>query len=877
MQSTIFEYLGQPHTIDGFRDMYPTFFQLVYSLGGASLTTDIEEPTTWDDVSMVISRNPQWHGFNYEALDNFKLASDCPAGKAILKAIDQEQGSDAKVLLQIGAVIDEETRIIEHVGKLNMNTFRESAGVVTCDVEADTLQNRIQAKADTKVNLLDSVALDGTSVTPAVVKTTILHSKAFREIYQVTSATDTAESLTMGDSDVYVMPNLSSPTKNDLKTTFNNPFGIAFSDPVADKNPFWKAFSDGKYTVTVALNVTCDLNLKQRQFSLNRATITNFTAQPYLVHERETAILARYRIGDGKYNEPDGFYYGPLYVRFTVDGTATNTLEIRQGDNVYLFIEIKYTYSGANELGSTSLKAVSSNFSMQIDGVSRNVQSPTKGLLAYDAIQQSIRLITGQNNCFRSSFFGKSSELYPSDGDGANYLKTNGFQIRRFDKGIQRSFKEIVEDINAIFHVGYEYTIQSGVPIIRMEKAEYFYKGGEILKIDEVSNLVIDTAKELIFSNIQIGYGKYLDEGLNYLDEFNAYHEYSTPIQTENGRYQATSNLIASGYAIEATRREQFESTPKDSTRYDDDLFIISVNPAIPSYVGTATFTKNPLLFAGRPLLLLPVKPSFCEVGIKLSISGTTHHNDVFTIVKITNFGVQTVIVLDRFATGEVVASATIQPYDFAGYAEKNENFSTVQNLLEPETSYNLRRTPKQNLLNHAAWLNSSLAYKSVAEVYKNTFTKLNGDLVTQLKTTDAFPASNPDRLLLTEKANISIENANRAKRIYVPKWITFECRLTEAEFNTIRNAVRGWNNDETDYGFITIPDHEGNDISGYPWEIRRQKKTGKSSVKLLRTYASLVNQQQENCDDYEGWTFEQFESNPVPLAAENCLMSAFG
>lgn len=877
MYSTTFDYLGQAHTIDGFRDMYPTFFQLVYTLAGESLTTEIEEPTTWDDVWMVISRNPQWHGFNYEALDNFKLASDCPAGKAIIKAVYDEQGSDAEIILQIGAVIDEETKIIEHVGKLNLNTYSRRAGIVSCDVEADTLQNRIQAKADVKVNLLDSVALNGAAVTPAAVKTTILHSKAFRETYQVASATDTAEALTIGDSDVYVMLNLSSPTKNDLKTTFNNPFGIAFSDPLADKNHFWKAFSDGKYTVTVALNVTCDLNLKQRQFSINRAAITNFTAQPYLVHERETAVLARYRIGEGNYNQPDGLS-APLYVRFTVEGSAANTLEIRQGDNVYLFIEIKYSYRGANELASTSLKAVSSNFSMQIDGVSRNVQSPAKGLLTYDAIQQAVRLITGQNNCFRSSFFGKSSELYPTDGDGANYLKTNGFQIRRFDKGIQRSFKEIVEDANAEFHIGYEYTVEGGTPIIRMEKAEYFYKGGYIMRINEVSNLTIEVAKELIFSGVRVGYNKYLDEGLNYLDEFNAYHEYSTAIETENGTYQAMSGEIASGYAIEATRREQFEATPKDSTRFDDDLFLISVNPSIPSYVGAATFTKNPLFFSNRPLLLLPVKPSFCEVGVKLTISGTTHHNDVFTIVKLTNFGVQTVIVLDRFATGEVVSNATIQPYDFAGYAEKNENFSVVQNLLEPETSYNLRRTPKQNLLNHAAWLNSGLAYKKVGEVYKNTFTKLNGDLVTQLKTTDVFPGSNPDRLLLKENADISIENADRAKRIFVPEWINFECRISEYDFNIIRNAMRGWNNDETDYGFLTLTDHDGSDISGYPYEIRRQKKTGKATVKLLRTYQSLANQNTESiCDDYEGWTFEQFEANPVPAQVEKCLMSAFG
>ncbi|WP_428668129.1 hypothetical protein [Runella sp.] len=879
MQSTIFDYLGQSHTINGFRDMYRTFFQLIYSLdGGEPVTTEIEEPVNWADVSVVLLRHNQYHGFDYESLDDFTMASDCPAGKSIILAMYKAFGTNAKIIFQSGADVDS-AKIVEHEGVLNMGSKDEKAGILTCDVETNTLQSRIQAKADTKVNLLDSVALDGTAVTAPTVKTTILHSKAFRETYQVASASDTAEYLTIGDSDVYVFPNLADPSKADIKTLVpGRIFGIDFSDPIADKSYFWKAFSDGKYTITISLNITCDLNLKQRQFSLNRAAITNFTAQPYLVHERDGAELKRYKIGDGKYNQPDGGYYGPLFVRFTVTGAnVVNTLQIRQGDNVYLFVEIKYTYRGANELASTSLKATSTNFSMQIDGVSRNVQSPTKGLLAYDAIQQAIRLITGQSDCFRSSFLGKSSGLYPQDGDGANYLKTNGFQIRRFDKAVQRSFKELVEDTDAVFKIGYEYTLDNTTPVIRMEKAEFFYKGGEILRINEVSNLNKKVANELIYSMLRIGYAKYLDEGLNYLDEFNAYHEYSTPILNQNGQYQATSNEVASGYAIEATRREQFETSPKDSTRYDDDLFVISVNPDIPSYVGMATFAKNPLLFANRPLLLLPVKPSFCEVGVKLSISGTAHHNTTFTIIKLTDFGVQTVIVLDKFFTGEVVSSATIAPADFAGYAERNEHFSIVENLLEPETSYNLRITPKQNLLNHAAWLNSSLAYMQGDEVYKNTFAKLNGDLVTQLSTADAFPACNPDHLLLTEKADIPIENANRGKRIFSPDWITFNCDLSEAQFNLIRNALRGWNNDETDYGYLTITDWDGSDLSGYPFEVRRQKSTGKTSIKMLKTYQSLVDDQLADCNEYEGWTFADFEANPVPKSLEKCLMSAFG
>lgn len=880
MQDTVYDYLGEAHTIDGFRDMYPTFFELVYTLEGTPVTASIKEPINWDDTVLVLQRHPQYHGFSYEVLDNFALASDCPAGKAALIAMYKKYGADAHVLFQTGVTIDEETKIIEHQGKLNMNTFQLIAGKVTCDVEAYTLQHRLQAKADVKLNLTDSKALDGSTVTAPNLKGTVLHSKAFKETFQITSAKDEADSFTVGDADIWVFPNLSNPAKSDIKTIHGNrPFGISFINPLDVKDAFWKAFSDGTYTVTVDIGtIHFELYLKQKPFALNRAAITSFYAQPYLVQERDGAVLQKYRIGDGNYNRPEDFRYGPLFAWFTVQGSASNTLTIRQGDNVYLYVEIKYTYKGANELATTQLKAQSTDFSLQIDGVSRNLQSSASGLYLYDAVQQAIRLITGQNDCFRSSLLGKAGGLYGTDGDAANYLLLNGFGIRGFvGKPPQKAYKELLEDINAVFGIGYEYTVESGTPIVRMEKAEYFYRGGEIMEIAEISGYGMNVAKEYLYSTLQIGYSKYLEEGLNFLDEFNAYHEYSTPIQTEAGRYQVTSNLITSGYAIEATRREQFESTPKDSTRFDDDLFLVAVNPASVSYQGMATFTKNALLFAGKPVLLLPTRPKFMENGIQFTVSGTMHHNTSFTAVLVFMIGTETVVLLDKqLLPGEVALNATLTPTQFAGYAERNEYFDVVENLLEPETAYNLRLTPKRNLSNHGPWLSSCLNRKADSEVYKNTFVKMNGELVTQRTSTDNFPFSDPDRLRVIEKADVPIGHVNRGKRIFSPEWITFSCRLTRSEYNTLRNALRGWNNDATDYGYITVTDPDGEKQSGYPFEIRWQRASGKAQIKMLQTFGSFQQQNELDCSQYAGWTFAQFETAPPSQQTEKCLMSLF-
>lgn len=81
---------------------------------------------------------------------------------------------------------------------------------------------------------------------------------------------------------------------------------------------------------------------------------------------------------------------------------------------------------------------------------------------------------------------------------------------------------------------------------------------------------------------------------------------------------------------------------------------------------------------------------------------------------------------------------------------------------------------------------------------------------------------------------------------------------------------------DETDYGYLTITDRDGNDIYGYPFEIRRQKSTSKAKIKMLKALLP-TDDQNVDCGDYAGWTFADFEANPVPKNLEKCILSAFG
>jgi hypothetical protein len=106
-----------------------------------------------------------------------------------------------------------------------------------------------------------------------------------------------------------------------------------------------------------------------------------------------------------------------------------------------------------------------------------------------------------------------------------------------------------------------------------------------MLVIEEVWGWRKEVAKDMLYNEMEFGYEKFQDSGYNTLDEFNTKHEKVTPIKTNKLKFLAKSTLIASGYSIEDTRRQQYADTATDSYTYDDDAFIISVKRGTGAFV----------------------------------------------------------------------------------------------------------------------------------------------------------------------------------------------------------------------------------------------------------------------------------------------------
>jgi hypothetical protein len=113
--------------------------------------------------------------------------------------------------------------------------------------------------------------------------------------------------------------------------------------------------------------------------------------------------------------------------------------------------------------------------------------------------------------------------------------------------------------------------------IMRVEEVDFFYEDNEVFVIEAIPQGDEETQEQMFYSKINVGYKKWEVEGVNGLDEFNSNREYHTSFETVNNTLDITSALIAGSYPIEHTRLQNFADSGAADTKFDNDIFIITL------------------------------------------------------------------------------------------------------------------------------------------------------------------------------------------------------------------------------------------------------------------------------------------------------------
>ncbi len=225
---------------------------------------------------------------------------------------------------------------------------------------------------------------------------------------------------------------------------------------------------------------------------------------------------------------------------------------------------------------------VTEGSSIKISSSTKANPSTTEGYLVYECFNRITESITGEIDSFRSDYFGRTDSLphsYASDGCEAWNLHTKGKILRNLSgQTISMSFSDLFNDWNVKRCLGYRIERVGGKNYVRVEPIEYFFNKDTVVEFSDVESIRTEPAIQRLYNGLEIGYSQWEVESINGIDEFNTKRTYALATTNIKNNASAITNFVSGGYAIEMTRRLQYNINPTTDWKYDDSIFCISLN-----------------------------------------------------------------------------------------------------------------------------------------------------------------------------------------------------------------------------------------------------------------------------------------------------------
>ena len=554
--------------------------------------TLVDEPVGFDATKIKMTRSEAYHGILAET--DSQSVEFYGNGYEILKQAYDTNSIDASVILKIEYAC---TDSFELLGEYSI-TFYNSEWYCGDDcyckvgIERKGCIYQLKNAIDTKVNLDAIVGIDGiTSIGDYqyLGKKISIPSKTIRYTNQVDSENEITQDFTtdingsFGGGTTGLMQvehwlpfeTIKLNEIDDLYSlpTWDKNFG-AINSTVADN---FNIFTANPKSV-VCTDSTYNFNLQSTGVLKFNTSATLFPiAVTFYVTKWSGGAFSSILYSDLLTNTGSGFNYE---FRWNISDTFSTILNTKDQILMYVFLNAQKTTSGSfTDYIITHEK--NNSFTTVLDSLCPATDCKT--YMVNEALSKTSEYIT--NGCLKvySDYLGRTdSEPYNSNNDGCGGMiaLTKGQLLRQLDIRLlgkdspvfSLSFNDILKALDCIYGIGYTIEQQNNDEILRVENWEYFYQNNIMIDIGTVS-ITKKPRLSLFIKNYKTGYSKYEAEETNGLDEFLTEREYSTKLINNDITVDKICQFIASGYAIELTRRQTYDNT-KD-WRFDDDTFLI--------------------------------------------------------------------------------------------------------------------------------------------------------------------------------------------------------------------------------------------------------------------------------------------------------------
>lgn len=828
------------------------------SLSDTDYTELPDEPIGFDAGTFRLERDLSSHGFNYE-FSASKLSYEIGTiGHAYLKSTLLTDGTDADVKFVYGFG-DVSAFTIFYIGKLDMNEYAEvnNGEWIEFNLRELDFDNILQTSFDTpqvvepnKEVLLHSKVIPKTiqyiiepddqftNVTTAFIETPT-------QLSDENAVTKTVTGLPNFYDRAYLMINSGREGSDDLNEFFTRDFGIITNnDPDTPKSIYDQqqfigvAKEAGTYRLKIRTTVALDfVNFAPFPTPFPFKLVVAVTQNDGISIVSETEYTADLVETVSKPISPADAY-------FTFNRDVDVQVALDQCIYCYLLIDMTDTGYPKFPNGITSIKRIP--FALGESGESNIPSLVVEAQTFTDPTQTKfispIDLLDSVFSQANDKFNGTVVSDFFDGGCGEKLFLTNGFNIRGGTRitgvdlenlKIRVAPKDLFEMLSALFCLGWgvEYDTFKN-EVVRIEPVDYFYRDQEIMSFDQVSNYSKKIDTDRYYNEIEVGFKKYskqreTDKG-NTLDDFHTKHVYQTPIKTNKKKLPILSDVIMSGYEIEILRRKQFQKDgSNDRSNYSEDENIFGV-----FVLSTTVFTGGTYLDVNSAesttkTTLLGVRDSYPtnEIVTYTSKVGVTQNRRIKSTYFIDN---DTVIEFYENLIGATgIGNVTITLPSTFIEAEKNEAFTTVDFLVSPESTYNLRMTPKRMLQNHAKLINGGFFTKAASSELIFKQGDGNTKLTTVLDSGDSCKLGDLDSYPVNEGANIIIgdgviEQASlqQGQFLFLPIEVTFSVSMTFEQLTELKKCLRGQGLPDKNYGYLTITNPCGEVEKIFPTSI---------------------------------------------------------
>lgn len=645
----------------------------------------IDEPVGWNKSSFTLKRDNKYHSllFEYSTTLKFYYANSVNDGGAeFISFIENKYGPDGEVGIKVEVSYHNSPWEVFFEGRLILIEIVETNKYIECGIEQDDFFTSFNLKSDLRVSFADNISVDGVALQSYTPYDLLMHSKVlvkrtestleqdipfsnpFAWEYEIEGSTFippfTPPFTQYAEKTAYLQFSF-TPTIDELDDYYNVGAGLTLDIPPE----FYGVKEEGRHTFDIYLNFDLTLTAYWTSFFNAKLKCSGYdTLKSGLIENVEVKVYFQVYDEDDVLKFNNNFITVPSPVELegcelrtitipNIEGSFfIEELTLNVGDKVKMYAEIfnSGTYDRLEIVDSTIVFDVET---ITHQGSYMKIKGAT---FTEDTIAPAMRVHDVLQNCCNKI----------TNRDDSFYSETFGYPEAPYHSYAEKGCYA-------------DFVIQNGFNIRAFPWA---------LRPLQLSFVELYDGLDAIFG---------LSLSLELMDG-------SWRIRVEKRSYSYTKEAILTLTGVNKIKRTTIKNKffhqievgykdwqPKDINGLDEPnskrVFSTAQKTIGETYTAVSSIIASGSLIEVTRRMQY-IKPTNIPLSSRTISSPTTD----------TEFDANLFIVAIN--------------HDDPTVCEKNENFSVVNNLLSPETAYNLRLSPTRNLLRQANYINGGLLKK---------------------------------------------------------------------------------------------------------------------------------------------------------------------